>query len=52
LDFDGAELIWNSEVGAEYYIQVVGDSPADFGSYRLEVQSSDDIEVVPVTNGE
>jgi hypothetical protein len=42
---------WVSEAGAEYYIQVVGDSLGDFGSYTLAIQSVDNITVVPDNNG-
>jgi hypothetical protein len=44
-------LVWQPETGAEYYIQVVGDSTGDYGEYTLSVESVDDIVVLPVNNG-
>jgi hypothetical protein len=49
---NGAELSWSPETGTEYYIQVVGDSLANFGSYTLGVYSGDNIAVVLDNNGE
>jgi hypothetical protein len=42
---------WVSEAGAEYYIQVVGDSLAEVGTYTLTFESADDIVVVPDNSG-
>jgi hypothetical protein len=50
--FNRASVVWNSEAGAEYYIQVVGASPDQFGLYTLSVASDDDIAVVLDNNGE
>jgi hypothetical protein len=47
----GALVGWVSEAGAEYYIQVVGDSPAEVGTYTLTFESADDIVVVPDNSG-
>jgi hypothetical protein len=43
---------WNTVAGAEYYIQVVGNSLGDFGSYTLSVGSDDIIVVELDNNGE
>jgi hypothetical protein len=43
-------VYWTPEAEAEYYIQVVGDSLVDFGSYTLEVFNSVDF-VVELDNG-
>jgi hypothetical protein len=45
-------LAWSPETGAEYYIQVVGDSLGDNGQYTLSVYSVGDIAVVLDNNGE
>jgi hypothetical protein len=43
---EGAVVQWTSEAGAEYYVQVVGGVPAEFGTYTLTVTSFDGINAV------
>jgi hypothetical protein len=48
----GAYATWKSEAGAEYYVQVVGDTLLDNGSYTLTIEGFGDMIVEPANNGE